>query len=53
MFAQIIVLSNSLITFSRSSNRLIRVTIVTLCILLFTYRLPNDGLMPYYFYWQL
>lgn len=52
LFSQIGVLSNTLWAFDDKSRYNLRILITILCIALFLYRLPREGMTPYIFFWE-
>lgn len=52
MFGQMIALPGAISRFDKSVSFAIKCVVITLCFLLFAYRLSSDGLVAYRFFWQ-
>ena len=52
LFSQIILLPKVIGNFGKKAQNIIKTVALTLCILLFMYRLSSSDLIPYLFFWQ-
>ena len=52
MFSQMIVLPGALKLFDTRSKKIAKGVIILLSVVLFVYRLRNEGFLPFYFFWQ-
>lgn len=52
MFAQMVVLPNSIQKLEKNTRQILKIVILMLCLLLYYYRLGDSVMVPYEFYWQ-